>query len=128
VRRTLYAVVYVVLVAVVVSCSRSVWIGLTDLGRYQRAFPGANGALFWFTMLASLVAATNAIMIGLRIRWAIWANPVIGLVSIILLQVVEGPGSTQVTILVASTLSTAIPWYLWLRRPTGESAEGIGVI
>jgi len=126
-RRGLYAVAYAVLAAVVVSCLRSVWVGFTDMARYQRAFPGAQGALFWFTQLASLMAAANAMLIGRRIKGAILANPVIGLVSIILLEMVGGPRSSQVTILVASTLTTAIPWYLWIRRPAEERAHGGGV-
>lgn len=126
-RRVLYVVVYVLLAAVVVSCLRTVWVGVTDVARYRRAFPGAQGALFWFTMLASILAAANAMLIGIRIKGAILANPLIGLVSVILLEMVDGPRSSQVTILVASTLTTAIPWYLWVRRPAEERANGGGV-
>jgi len=114
-RRTLYAVTYLVLLSVVVSCLNSVWIGLTDLDRYQSVFPNAQGAILWATMLLSFLAATNAILIGFQNKWAILANPLIGLISIILIELVDGPRRNEIVIFVACTLSTAIPWYLWVR-------------
>ena len=122
-RRILCTVVYAVLVVVVGSCLRSVWIGLTDADRYQAAFPGAHGALLWATLLASFLAAANAILIGLRTRWAILANPLIGLVYITLLEVVDGPASSQVIVVMATALSTAIPWYLWVGWPIAQRAR-----
>jgi hypothetical protein len=53
-------------------------VTLADTPRYQATLPGAQGALYWRTLLTSMLASANAICIGLRFRWAISLNPLIG--------------------------------------------------
>lgn len=115
-KRAMYLVLYLVLAAVVLSCFRSVWIGLADTVGYQRAFPGAQGVLFGSTLLVSFLAGLNAIFIGLHKRWAIFVNPLIGLASIILIEIVQGPRTNELVVFVACLLSTVMPWYLWGRQ------------
>ena len=121
-RRALTGLLYLVLFTVAVSCLRSVWLGITDRPRYEAVFPGAQGALYWATQGLSLAAALNAIAIGLRRRWAILANPLIGLLSIVAMEAARGPRANEVIVLVACALSTAIAWHLWGRALSPAAA------
>jgi len=112
----LTAILYLVLASVVLSTSHSVWVGIAEKGRYQNVFPGAQGVLYWITLLASLLAGVNCVFIGLRKRWAILLNPLIGLLSIALIEIVAGPRANEVIILVACAASTGIAWHLYGRR------------
>jgi len=116
IRRVLAVFLYLLLFSVVVSCVLSVWVGVMERPRYQTVFPGARGAMYWATLLVSLAAAANSIAIALRQRWAILQNPVIGVLSITLIEVVRGPRINEVIVLVACTLSTVIAWRLWGTR------------
>ena len=112
-KRLLDAVLYVLLLAVVVSCLRSVWIGLFDVARYRAAFPGAVGVLYPATLIASFGAAVTAVFIAFRKRAAVLANPFVGFASILLLEFAHGPRINQLVVLTTTTLTTVIPWYLW---------------
>lgn len=110
------------LLAVAVSCFRSVWLGIVDRPRYEAVFPGAEGALYWVTQGLSLAAASNAIAIGLRRRWAILANPAIGLLSIAAMEGARGPRANEAVVLVACVLSTGIAWQVWGRAQSPAAA------
>jgi len=121
-KRILGIIAYAVLLSVVASSAHSLWIGLAEKARYQDVFPHAKGVLYWITLSASFAAGLNCIFIALRKRWALWLNPLIGLGSIVLLDAVGGPRSNEAVVLVACTLSTALPWYLWMRGPSAATA------
>jgi len=72
--------------------------------------------MYWVTQLMSLAAAANSIAIALRRRWAILLNPVIGVLSIAVIEFVRGPRVNELIVLVACTLSTVIAWHLWGTR------------
>jgi hypothetical protein len=112
-KRTLTAILYIVLLVVALSAVHTIWIALADTARYQRVFPGARGPLYWITVGASAVAGLNALLIALRRQWAVWLNPVIGLWSIGLLRAVGSPTANQAIVLAACFVSTFLPWYLW---------------
>ena len=115
--RILTAVLYVTLLAVVVSTAQSIWIGFTDPARYQQAFPAARGALYGLTQFTSGVAGLNAVLIALGTRWAIWINPAIGLASIGLLASVGSPRVNLLVVAAACAVSTILPLYLGWARP-----------
>jgi hypothetical protein len=113
----LYAVLYVMLLLVVLSSIQSVWIGLTQSERYLAAFPGAHGGLYYITLLTSVAAGANSILIGLRQRWAVWTNVAVGAWSIMLLEVVHGARINQAIVLVACATTTILPLALWKSAP-----------
>lgn len=121
-RRLLHVALYLLLLSVVVSCLRSVWIGVFDPGRYRAAFPGAAGNLYAASLIASLAAAVTAVFIALRHRIAVLANPFVGLASILLLEFCNAPRNNQIVVLLATALTTALPWYLWFRE--SRSSQG----
>jgi hypothetical protein len=47
-------------------------------------FPGAVGAMFYVAVVTSVCAGADAVAVWLCQKWAIWANLVIGLSSIVL--------------------------------------------
>ena len=100
-KRILTAILYLVLLAVALSAVQTIWIALADTARYQRVFPGAQGALYWLTVGSSAVAGLNALLIALRKHWAVWLNPFIGLASIGLLRLVGSPPGNQAVVLAA---------------------------
>jgi hypothetical protein len=112
-RRLLTVVVYVVLLAVGVSCFRSVWVGMVARPQYEAVFPGARGGVYWATQGLSLAAGVNSILIGLRRRWAIMVNPAIGLLSIVAIEMARGPRANEGVVLVACSVSTVLAWHLW---------------
>jgi len=111
--RLLTGVLYVILFAVVLSSLQTLWVGLADKARYQAILPGARGSLYWTTLVLSSIAGANAICIGLRRRWAVRLNPLIGLSSIAGLRAVGSPPMNQVVVLIACLASTLLPCYLW---------------
>jgi hypothetical protein len=113
IRRASTLLLYLVLLSVVVSCFHSVWVGFTARERYQAVFPGAQGPMYWATQSLSFAAGVNSILIALRKRWAILVNPAIGVLSILAMEIVQGPRVNEVVVLVACTLSTGIAWWLW---------------
>jgi hypothetical protein len=114
--RILAGVLYVTLLAVVVSTAQSIWVGITDPARYQQAFPLAQGALYGLSQFTSGAAGLNAVLIAFRTRWAIWLNPVIGLSSIVLLASVGSPRTNQIVVAIACMVSTLLPVHLgWAR-------------
>jgi hypothetical protein len=70
--------------------------------KYVMIFPGATGFLFYLSQLTSFAALANCILIWLWKKWAIWANVIIGVWSIILVQIVEGSHVNQFIILLAT--------------------------
>ena len=117
IRRAFTVLLYLVLLSVVVSCLHSIWVGLIARERYQAVFPGAQGTMYWVTQALSLAAAVNSLLIALQKRWAILMNPAIGVLSILAIEIVQGPRVDEAIVLVACTLSTAIAWWLWGARP-----------
>jgi hypothetical protein len=113
IRRAFTVLLYLVLLAVVMSCFHSIWVGLMARQRYQAVFPGAQGTMYWVTQSLSLAAGVNSILIALRKRWAILINPAIGVLSILAIEIIRGPRINEVVVLVACTLSTVIAWWLW---------------
>ena len=113
IRRALTVLLYLVLLSVVMSCFHSIWVGLVARQRYQAVFPGAQDTMYWVTQSLSLAAGVNSILIALQKRWAILMNPVIGVLSILAIEIVQGPRVNEMVVLVACTLSTAIAWWLW---------------
>jgi hypothetical protein len=107
----------------VLSAAQTVWVALADRPRYEMIFPGARGAWFWATATMSALAGLNAIFIGLRQRWAVWLNPLIGVASIGLLQLVGGPRMNQLIVFVACALSTFLPWYLARESRPGRNVR-----
>ena len=112
-RKFLTGFLYLVLLAVALSAVQTVWVGLADKERYRLVFPAAQGLLYWATLICSCMAGVNAVFIGLRKRWAAWFNPVIGVSSVVLLQIVGSPWINQVVVLLACGTSTVLPHYLW---------------
>ena len=115
-RRLLTGFLYLVLVAVVLSTVQTLWVGITNESRYQEIFPRAAGSLYWVTLVSSGLAGLNAVFIGLRKRWAVWLNPLIGLSSIALLGAAGGHWANPVVVLLACLSSTLLPYYLWMKE------------
>lgn len=116
-KRVLFAALYLMLLLVVWSSIQSVWIGLTQRAQYLAAFPGADGGLYYVTLLTSVAAGANSILIALRRRWAVWTNVAVGAWSILLLEVVQGARINQVIVLVACATTTILPLVLWKSAP-----------
>jgi hypothetical protein len=91
VKRIITLCLYIVLAAVILSEIRTVWIGLTDPGRFANVFPGATGPMYYLAVTTSACAGLNAIAVWLRQRWAIWMNVFIGVWSIVLVHIMGGP-------------------------------------
>lgn len=79
-------------------------VGLADRPRYQTVFPGARGILYWTVLWASFAAGLNSLFIALRRRWALWLNPLIGVISLALLEATRGPRGNELVVVAASFL------------------------
>jgi hypothetical protein len=112
-RGLLTLTLYATLTSVMVSTLQSVWIGVTDNARYLAAFPRATGILYPLTLLTSILAGANCIMILQRKRWAIWLNIGIGAFSIVQLELAGGPRISEAVVVVACTITTVLPLLLW---------------
>jgi hypothetical protein len=106
-------VLHVMLGLVVLSAINSTWIGIADKPRYLTAFPGAEGALYPLSLLTSFISAANCIMIWQRRRWALWTNMLIGIWSISLIEIVGGPRSNELVVLIACATTTGLPFWIW---------------
>jgi hypothetical protein len=113
--RTLGALLRVVLLLVIAAEINTVRIALTDPSRYVATFPGATGPMFFATLAISLAAGLNAVLIWFRKRWAIGLNVLIGLLSIAMIELVRGPGSSQLVVLSTCAVTTLLPIILWHR-------------
>jgi hypothetical protein len=105
----------IALLMVIVAELNSLWIAVTDLDTYLKVFPRATGAIFILSVLASAAAAANAVMLWLGKPWAIRLNVLIGLVSIVLLELAGGPRSNQLIVLVACAVTTGLAAFIALR-------------
>ena len=76
------------------------------------------------TAWTSAAVGATAIMIWLHRRWAVWLNLFLGLWSIALVEVVEGPRVTQLIILVAWAVTTFLPIILWRDERVLANASG----
>jgi hypothetical protein len=107
VKRVVALFLYLVLTAVILSEAQTVWVALGNRARFEAVFPGAVGAMFYVAVVTSLCAGANAVAVWLRQKWAVWANVVIGLWSIVLVALLGGPRSSQI-IIGCATLSVLI--------------------
>jgi len=101
-KRIITLCLYVSLAAVILSEIRTVWVAIADRTRFLSVFPGAVGVMYYIAVVTSACAGANAIAVWLRQRWAIWANVVIGIWSILLVRILSGPRASQITILCAT--------------------------
>jgi hypothetical protein len=122
-KQVLYVVLYVMLLLVVLSSIQSVWIGLTQRARYLAAFPGADIGFYYVTLLTSVAAGANSILIALKLRWAVWTNIAVGAWSVVLLEIVEGARINQAIVLVACASTTILPLILWRPAPRAGAAH-----
>jgi hypothetical protein len=111
------------LLLVILAEVNSLWIGLTDIPRYLATFPDATGPLYVATLVTSLAAGANAVMIWLRRTWAIWLNVFIGPWSVVLIELVNGPRSQQAVVLVAWALTTGLALVLFIFRAANSSSS-----
>lgn len=107
------------LLLVVLSSIQTIWFGMTNRSAYTAVFPGATGALYYICLLTSLAAGLNCVFIWLRRRWAIWLNVLIGIWSIILIEIVGGPRFNELVVLIACATTTLLPLVVWGPRLDG---------
>ena len=100
-RRALLILFYVTATLVVVSEARTVWLALADKQRFLDLLPGTNGPFFAVFVMTSALAGLNAVLVGLRLRWAVWLNIAIGIWSILLLQLVRAPLANSIIVAIA---------------------------
>jgi hypothetical protein len=93
---------YIVLAAVILSEAQTVRVATTDRARFKSMFPGAVGVMFYVAVITSACAGGNAVAVWLRQKWAVWTNVVIGLWSIVLVTLLGGRHSSQITIACAT--------------------------
>ena len=115
-------ILYLMLCLVILSTIHSIWIGIADQARYLAVFPGATGALYYLTLLTSFAAATNCVMIWRRKQWAVWLNVLIGIWSIVLIEIVQGPRVNEAIVLIACATTTILPLMLW--KPREQKTPG----
>jgi hypothetical protein len=106
-------VLHLMLMLVILSEARSIWIGIAERTRYLAVFPGAIGALYYLTLAMSFAAGLNCVMIWLKKRWAVWLNILIGLCSISLIEIVQGPRINEWIVLFACATTSVLPLALW---------------
>jgi hypothetical protein len=121
-RRPLTILLYLTIALVVVSEARTVMVALLDHARFVRALPGTEGPFFAVFVATSAVAGINAILVGARLRWAVWLNILIGLWSIFLLLLVGAPLLNALVVAVACTITVGVPLLTWMRDGTHVSA------
>jgi hypothetical protein len=119
-RRALLILFYVTATLVVVSEARTVWLALADKQRFLDLLPGTNGPFFAVFVMTSALAGLNAVLVGLRLRWAVWLNIAIGIWSILLLQLVRAPLANSIIVAIACGVTSGVPLITWMRDP----AEG----
>ena len=93
----------ILLLMVIVAEVNSILQANINPAKYVLVFPGASGFLFYFSQFTSFAALVNCVMIWLWKKWAIWTNVVIGVWSITLVQILEGPPVNQMIILIATS-------------------------
>jgi hypothetical protein len=101
-KRVITICLYFVLAAVILSEIRTVGIAITARDRFTQVFPGAVGFMYYVTVGTSASAGLNAIAVWVGQKWAVWANVIIGVWSILLVGLLGGPRTSQVVILCAS--------------------------
>lgn len=70
--------------------------------RYLMSFPSMTEPVFYLAQLTHIAVLANCVMIWLWKKWAVWTNVVIGVWSIILVQIVDGALVIQVIIFAAT--------------------------
>jgi nitrate reductase NapE component len=106
-KRVIALCLYLILAVVILSEARTVWVALTVRTRFEAVFPGAIGVMFYVAVITSVCAGANVVAVWLRQKWAVWANVVIGLWSIVLVALLGGPRSSQI-IIACATLGVLI--------------------
>lgn len=114
-RAALLAILYVMLLLVVISEARTVFVALAEKDRFIQALPGTAGRWFPVFVATSAAAGITAILVGARMRWAVWLNLAIGLWSILLLVVIGAPAVNALIVLVACAVTTGVPFLTWMR-------------
>jgi len=70
--------------------------------RYLMSFPSMTEPVFYLAQLTHIAVLASCVMIWLWKKWAVWTNVVIGVWSIILVQIVDGALVIQVIIFAAT--------------------------
>jgi hypothetical protein len=86
----------------------SLWVGFTDRARFAIAFPRAEGALFAAAQITTALVAVTAVLLWLNRRWAIPLNVALGVWSVVLIQVAQGPVVNQLIVITACAVTTAL--------------------
>jgi hypothetical protein len=97
----------------------SLWVSVTDPARYAIAFPKALGAWYPITQLTTLLVAVTAVLLWLGQRWAIALNVALGVWSVVLIGITEGPLVNQLIVMTACTVTTALALVQWKGRRGG---------
>lgn len=115
-RRALLIAFYTTLALVIVSEARTVFVALIERDRFVATVPAARGAWLRVIVATSAAAGLNAILVGLRIRWAVWVNLAIGAWSILLLILVRAPLTNAAVVAVACAVTVGVPLLTWIRE------------
>jgi hypothetical protein len=116
-RRLLPAFFYVMVVLVVISELRTVWLALAERQRFLAYLPGVKGAFYSVFIATSAAAGLNALLVAARFRWAVWLNIGIGAWSILLLQLVHAPAVNSLVVAIACLVIAGVPLVTWMRGP-----------
>jgi hypothetical protein len=83
------------------------------------------GALHTVTQLTTAIVAITAVLLRLGKRWAIAVNVVIGVWSVVLIQIAGGPFVNQEIVVFACAVTTALSLAV-ARRRSGLTASHVG--
>ena len=86
----------------------SLWVSFTDPARYAIAFPAAVGPWYAVTQVTTMLVAITSVLLWLGQRWAIPLNVALGVWSVILIQITDGPFVNQLIVVIACTVTTAL--------------------
>src|SRR5439155_14026805 len=101
-KRIIRVGLYVVVAAVILSEIRIVWVALTDRARFNSVFRGAVGAIYYVTVVTSACAGPRPSPYGSGKIGPFGANVIIGVWSIILVEIAGGPRASQIVIFCAT--------------------------
>jgi hypothetical protein len=116
-RQLAFVILYATLALVVISEARTVFLAMFEPERFLRALPGVARAWLPVIIATSAAAGIAAILVGARVRWAVWLNLAIGLWSILLLNLVRAPATNSAIVSAACTISVGVPLLTWMRDP-----------
>ncbi|MFL6721940.1 MAG: hypothetical protein ACJ8FT_09095 [Sphingomonas sp.] len=116
-RRFLMIVFYVTITLVVLSEARTVWLALAERQRFIDYLPPVAGASLPVFVATSAAAGLNAVLVGARVRWAVWLNIAIGVWSIFLLEIIGAPQANAWIVAIACAVTAGVPFLTWMRDP-----------